>query len=389
MALDKQYCIYGVDTSAFYFDDEKSVEQKMYKLRGAKAEYKEILRDTNLDSAIRIVIDSKYKAVSKELAGLKEVLISMMRGNMRRCRHINEMKLNARNRITVFSSELTRSLNMNPLNLNVRLTVENAFVNEEMMVVSVFYFEVLENLIHKGFIHKGNKYVYFASSAGQIRTKKAVFVREDLLNKCWNKLTCGLTVEEVNAKGGMNLNKYNAYLALCNSATEDWEGFDIDRCIVVDDFETNVITEVDYVDDRDYSITRQTMPVTIPHTDGAGMISPELSDKNFMVRMPWTKGLLGVFDFKGFIREHGCSSKVKDIWGKEWDIFADNIQIIFTKSQLKMAAYFDSWDDYKQRFKKYGCCAGTCNVEENYFKKSHLNYQMLQSFIDYKDSELR
>ena len=389
MALDKQYCIYGVDTSAFYFDDEKSVEQKMYKLRGAKAEYKEILRDTNLDSAIRIVIDSKYKAVSKELAGLKEVLISMMRGNMRRCRHINEMKLNARNRITVFSSELTRSLNMNPLNLNVRLTVENAFVNEEMMVVSVFYFEVLENLIHKGFIHKGNKYVYFASSAGQIRTKKAVFVREDLLNKCWNKLTCGLTVEEVNAKGGMNLNKYNAYLALCNSATEDWEGFDIDRCIVVDDFETNVITEVDYVDDRDYSITRQTMPVTIPHTDGAGMISPELSDKNFMVRMPWTKGLLGVFDFKGFIREHGCSSKVKDIWGKEWDIFADNIQIIFTKSQLKMAAYFDSWDDYKQRFKKYGCCAGTCNVEENYFKKSHLNYQMLQSFIDYKDSELK
>ena len=389
MALDKQYCIYGVDTSAFYFDDEKSVEQKMYKLRSAKAEYKEILRDENLNSAIRIIIDDKYKAVSKELSGLKEILIAMMRGNMRRCRHINEMKLNARNRITVFSSELTRSLNMNPLNLNVRLTVDNTFVNEEMMVVSVFYFEVLENLIHKGFIHKGNKYVYFASSAGQIRTKKAVFVREDLLNKCWNKLTCGLTVEEVNAKGGMNLNKYNAYLALCNSATEDWEGFDIDRCIVVDDFETNVVTEVDYVDDRDYSITRQTMPVTIPHTDGAGMISPELSDKNFMVRMPWTKGLLGVFDFKGFIREHGCSSKVKDIWGKEWDIFDDNIQIIFTKSQLKMAAYFDSWDGYKQRFKKYGCRAGTCNVEENYFKKSHLNYQMLQSFIDYKDSELK
>ena len=389
MALDKQYCIYGVDTSAFYFDDEKNVEQKMFSLRRQKAEYKSILRDENLNNAVRFVVEAKYKSVSKKLADLKETLISMMQGNMCRLRHINEMKLNDRNRITVFSSELTRSLNMTPLNLNVRQTIEDTSVNEEMMVVSVFYFEVLENLIHKGYIHNGYKYVYFASSAGQIRTKKAVFVREDLLDKCWNKLTCGLSVEEVNAKGGMNLNKYNAYLALCNSATEDWADFDIDRCIVVDDFETNVVTEVDYVDDRDYSITRQTMPVTIPHTDGAGMISPELSSKNFMVRMPWTKGLLGVFDFKGFIKENSCSSKVKDIWGKEWDIFEDNIQIILTKSQLKMAGYFDSWDDYKERFKKFGCRAGTCNVEENYFKRSHLNYQMLQSFIDYKDSELK
>lgn len=389
MALDKQYCIYGVDTSAFYFEDERWVEQKMYKVRGLKAAYKEILRSEKLDSAVRFVLEAKYKEVSKELSRLKEILISMMRGNMSRNRHINEGKLNPYNRISVFDSELTRCLKMQPLNLNVRQTVENTTVNEQMMVVSVFYFEVLENMIHKGFYHNGNKYVYFASSAGQIRTKKAVFVREDLLNENWNRLACGLTVDEINGKGGMNLNKYNAYLALCGSATEEWEDFDIDRCIVVDDFETNVVTEVDYVDDRDYSITRQTMPVAIPHTDGAGMISPELSDKNFMVRLPWTKGLLGVFDFKAFITETGCTSKVKDIWGKEWDVFKDNIQIIFTKSQLKMAAYFDSWDDYKERFKKYGCRAGKCNVEEDHFKKSHLNYQMVQSFIDYKDSELQ
>ena len=389
MALDKQYCIYGVDTSAFYFDDEREVEQKMYKLRGQKSAYKEYLRNEDLDEAVHIVLEAKYKAVSQKLASLKERLIEMMKGNMSRRRHIIEAKLNPYNRISVFDSELTRCLNMTPLNLNVRQTVENTVVNEQLMVVSVFYFEVLESLIYNGFYHNGSKYVYFASSAGQIRTKKAVFVREDLLAENWNRLACGLTVDEINSKGGMNLNKYNAYLALCGSATEEWKDFDIDRCIVVDDFETNVVTEVDYVDDRDYSITRQTMPVAIPHTDGAGMISPELSDKNFMVRMPWTKGLLGVFDFKAFIVETGCSSKVKDIWGKEWDVFGDNIQIILTKSQLKMAAYFDSWDDYKNRFKKYGCKAGKCNVEEDYFKPSHLNYQMVQSFIDYDDSELK
>ncbi len=389
MALDKQYCIYGIDTSAFYFDKERAIEQKMYALRSQKSAYREILQDENLSGAVQFVIEKKYKEVSTELSSSKELLIETMNDNMNRTRNLNEAKLNPRNRISVFSSELTRCLDMIPLNLNVRQTIENTVVNEQIMVISVFYFEVLESLINKGFNYNGYKYVYFASSAGQIRTKKAVFVREDLLNECWNKLTCGLTITEINNKGGMNINKFNAYLALCNSATEEWEDFDIDRCIVVDDFETNVVTEVDYVDDRDYSITRQTMPVTIPHTDGAGMISPELSDKNFMVRLPWTKGLLGVFPFKEFIKEHNCSSKVKDIWGKEWDIFEDNIQIIFTKSQLKMSAYFDSWDDYKTRFKKYGCHAGKCNVEEDYFKRATINYQMIQSFIDYTDSELK
>ena len=369
MALDKQYCIYGLDTSSFYFEEERNIEQKMYKLRNSKNLYREYLKNTELDLAVRFVLEKKHKEVSKELSHLKELLISTMQGNMLRRRYVNPAKLNPHNRISIFDSELTRCLDMQPLNLNVRQTVENTKVNEQIMVVSVFYFEILEHLIHNGFYHNGFKYIYFASSAGQIRTKKAVFVREDLLEQNWNTLTCGLSIEEINAKGGMNINKMNAYLALCNSATEEWTDFDIDRCIVVDDFETNVVTEVDYVDDRDYSITRQTMPVTIPHTDGAGMISTELSDRNFMVRLPWTKGLLGAFPFKQFIKETGCSSKVKDIWGKEWDIIEDNIQIIFTKSQLKMAGFYDSWEDYKNRFKKYGCHAGKCNVEEDYYKK--------------------
>lgn len=389
LALDKQYCIYGIDTSAFYFEDERNVEQKMYKIRNQKNQYKTLLENKDMDKAVRFVVKEKYKEISKELVRLKEILLSMMKGNMNRYRSINTAKLNPHNRISIFDSELTRCFDMTPLNLNVRQTIENTIVNEQIMVVSVFYFEVLENMIHRGFCYNGNKYVYFASSAGQIRTKKAVFVREDFLNLNWNRLSCGLSIKEVNNKGGMNLNKYNAYLALCNSATEEWTDFDIDRCIVVDDFETNVITEVDYVDDRDYSITRQTMPVPIPHTDGCGMISPELSSKNFMVRMPWVKGLLGVFDFKRFIIENKCSPIVKDIWDKEWDIIEDNIQIILTKSQLKMCAYYDSWDDYKNRFKKYNCHAGKCNVEENYYKKASINYQMIQSFIDYKDSELK
>ena len=45
--------------------------------------------------------------------------------------------------------------------------------------------------------------------------------------------------------------------------------FDIDKSIVIDDFETNVYGTFDFVDETDYSITRKTDYVPIPLTDGA------------------------------------------------------------------------------------------------------------------------
>ena len=59
---------------------------------------------------------------------------------------------------------------------------------------------------------------------------------------------CGLTIEKINEKGGINPNKFLSYLALSNSATDPWNDFDIDKSIVVEDFETNVQGEVDYID---------------------------------------------------------------------------------------------------------------------------------------------
>ena len=125
-------------------------------------------------------------------------------------------------------------------------------------------------------------------------------------------------------------------MALANSATDEWKEFDIDRCIVVDDFETNVEGVFDYIDETDYSITRKTGEVPIPHTDGAGMMLPNVMTKNTMFRAPWIKGLLGIFDFRKFVEVNNYSHVIKDIYGKEWDIIEDDIQIIFTKSQFKM-----------------------------------------------------
>ena len=107
-----------------------------------------------------------------------------------------------------------------------------------------------------------------------------------------------------------------------------------------------------------------------------------------MVRLPFIKGLLGSFDFIGFIKKNNCTGKVIDIWGKEYDIVKDGIKIIFTKSQLKMYKYYNSWDEYKDNFKKYNCEACVCNMEEDKISNARINYQMLQSLYQMTDDEI-
>ena len=283
----------------------------------------------------------------------------------------------------VFDSDLTRSLGMR----------EDA-LNDAIIIVKVFFFGVAESIIKNGFTLNGERYIFFSASAGQIRTKKFVAVREDLWERCRDRLTCGLSLERINAQGGINVNKYLAYLALCNSATDLWEDFDIDRCIVVDDFETDVHGLVDYITTDDFQIHRQEMDVPITHTDGCGMVLPSVSKKNFMVRAPWIKGLLASFPFDKFIREanrrdstvnHGL---IRDIYGQEHDVLAEGIQIIFTKSQFKLWKHYASWEEYRELFKRHGCTAGKCNVEEDYIPNAQFNYQMLQTLDDMTDGEL-
>ena len=183
--------------------------------------------------------------------------------------------------------------------------------------------------------------------------------------------------------------KFLAYTSLTNSATREWKDFDIDRTIVIDDFENKVTCQVDFIDDKDYSITRQTMDIPITHTDGCGMIDPELSRRNFMVRLPFVKGLLCSFPFRRFIEDNNCVPIIKDIYGEEHNIIEENIQVIFTKSQFKMYKYYKDWNEYKEKFKMYRCQAGVCNEEENYVPHSKINYQMLQTLYDMTDDEIK
>jgi len=206
---------------------------------------------------------------------------------------------------------------------------------------------------------------------------------------------CGLTIKDINDYGGVNINKYLAYLALCNSATDVWEDFDISKVIVVDDMELVVRGIVDFIDDKTYDIIRKEMDVLINHTDGIGMILPSKSKKNFMVRLPWIKGLLVSFPFDKFINEANENSTgthygmVTDIFNKKHDIIKDGIEVIFTKSQFKMFKYYHTWKQYTDNFVKFDCQAGICNLEEDTFSNAKINYQMLQTLVDMTDEEIK
>lgn len=323
-------------------------------------------REKAKESKDKLLTLLSHKVAQNELTNGKDHI---------RC--IREGSLNDNNVISVFDSSLSRTIG-----------IKQDELTDALMVVQVYYFDVFKDISFYGFTYNGEKYKYFTSSAGQIRKKKAVFIKESVWNKIEKTIMCGLTIDKINSKGGNNVNKHLAYMALSNSATDEWEEFDIDKSIVIDDFETNVYGTFDFVDETDYSITRKTDYVPIPHTDGAGMVLPSLSTKNFMFRSPWVKGLLGVFDFRKFVEVNNYSPVIFDIYGKKHNIIEEDIQIIFTKSQFKMAKFYDSWDEYKEAFKKYNCSAGRCNIEEDRIKNAKINYQMLQTLTNITDDEI-
>ena len=415
--LDKQYYLYSVDTGHFYSNHEKylhdmnckyrqerkyiqnklpEIEKKLKHFGYTNDDIKNLKNQKTEEIDIH---DSSRNIVSEYLHWMdlinhkkekakesKEKLLTLLSNKVNQneltngndhIRTIKENYLNDNNVISIFDSALSRTIG-----------IRQDELTDALIVVQVYYFDVFKDISFYGFIYKGEKYKYFTSSAGQIRKKKAVFIKESVWNKIEKTVMCGLTIDKINSKGGNNVNKHLAYMALTNSATDEWEEFDIDKSIVVDDFETNVYGTFDFVDETDYSITRKTDHVPIPHTDGAGMILPFVSTKNFMFRAPWIKGLLGVFDFRRFIEMNNCSPVIKDIYGKEHDVLKEDIQIIFTKSQFKMYKYYDSWDEYKEYFKKYDCSAGKCNVEEDRIKNAKINYQMLQTLTDITDQEI-
>lgn len=373
MALNKQVYLYGVDTSYFYNKKERKIHEKMQQMQFHLNRLKNgrLMSDIPEHELIRI------KEVKEFIKKYKSKLDNKLTSNKNQ-RKFYEPYLRKSDIISVFESTLTRTMEC-----------EIGELTNNILIVQVYYYQVMESLIKNGFTWNGDEYVPYTASAGQIRLKKFVMIKKSVYEKIENSLTCGLYVDKINSMGGTNTNKYLAYLALNNSATELWSNFDIDKSIVVDDFETNVKGIVDYIDYETYEITKnKPMEIPIPHTDGAGIYLPKLSKRNMMVRLPWIKGLLISTPYDRFLSENNANPIVVDVYGKEWNVIEDDIQVIFTKSQFKMWKYYSSWEEYKDNYKKYKCQAGYCNEEVEDSKFARVSYQFLQSLTDITDKEL-
>lgn len=365
MSLTKQVHLYSVATDAFYTDEEQYLHNqmlKLYKLRKKADECK-----------------WRKAMINRVIAKKKEKMIELLNLHLEKkeTRKINDDALKDKAIVSLFESSLTRALNL-----------ETNSLTDKILIVNVFFFQVFEDIVKYGFEHHGDKYVFLTASAGQIRTKRAVFIRKKDYIAIRPKLMCGLSIEDINKQGGINPNKFLAYLALNNSATDVWEDFNIDKAIVVEDFETEVEGKNDHIDDVTYEIKREWSKTLIPHTDGCGMM---LHGKTRMLRAPFIKGLIVQFPFDRFIREKCVNGKaiVKDIYGTKHDILEEGIEYILFKSQFKLWKYFKNWNEYKQKFKENHCEVSYCNIEEDYIPKGRINYQMLQTLSDMSNEEIK
>ena len=198
MALNKQIYLYSVATDSFYEEEENTIHKELLKLYTLRKNLKdnktrEITEKANFQNDWEFWTKSINKIISDDKEKLEKLLNERLKDN--RPRELNKDSLKDKNIITLFDSFLTRSLN---LKIN-QLT-------DELIVLNVFFFQIFHSLVRDGFLYNGEKYIFLTASAGQIRTKRAVFIKESSYKKIEPKIMCGLTKEKINEKGGINSN---------------------------------------------------------------------------------------------------------------------------------------------------------------------------------------
>ena len=256
---------------------------------------------------------------------------------------------------------------------------------------------VFKQILERGLLIDDKKYVFYTATTNQMKNGEFVLVKEGFYKKNQNKFMCGLTDDIINQKGGCNSGKYLAYKGLPLSASIEPEGYeiDIDKCLVVPDFSTMVNEEVECIDidhkKREFiNIERRKENVEIPQTDGAGMFLPGVLPTSAQIRCSHLKGAIFPFDFRKFLGQDEVEGKkpnpiIKDTWGNMHDIRKEDIQVIFTASQLKMWKYYDSWEDFKKTFHESGMIISInkfADTEPKGYAKT--SYQFIQTLSSEK-----
>ncbi|NFO30402.1 hypothetical protein FDB41_06770 [Clostridium botulinum] len=428
--MNKQVKFYNIKLGSVKTVKERELssgrDYAFKKLKEYKDEIKTIIKDSlgeenwtkECGDKLKIALknDVTFKTYESIYKKYKNMLHEEYSRNKDIIRYINSKNIKEINIVAVGNNNLVRTLGIGLGEFT------DVFIEIEVGKTDDL---VAKNVTENGLYIDNKFYIFFTSGAGQMRKQRFMLIREGIWNKYEKTLMCGLTIEELNKRGGLNISKFLAYLSLNNSSSEIWKDFKIDKCIVVNDFETMVSGIVDYIDRKDEEKTKEckrinkkkgkvttynrkyikttwdlqkgiNKEVPIPHFDGAGIMLTSVSKKNIQFRMPWFKGLLTPVAFREYIKEEHKANRIEesdvevlDVWGQPHKIIKEDIRIIFSASQFKLWKMYDSWNEYKEAFKKYNCTANICETDEDEYKDMQLNYQMFQTLTDMDDLQIK
>ena len=256
-----------------------------------------------------------------------------------------------------------------------------------------------EKYSQDGFRLNGKKYTLLLGTPGGIKLNTVLFVREDVYEEISRRIDNGADFSIP-----MLPSKLMAYKALTFSSSVPVTF--TPNILVVEDVEVAFNDTVIYIKFPDDKIaptveTLEDYEVVNNACDGCGLIMPHLMEvwgkqdlgldytpSGVVVRNSWIKGVLTSFDFRAYVnyRDDMRGKKVKDVWGKEWDI--NDVDIIMNRSMFKLSKHYKSMEHYLENCKENGYGFSiTKFVHEHIDNERMLNYQYIQC-LDLSDEDI-
>lgn len=265
--------------------------------------------------------------------------------------------------------------------------------------------DALRHLVYDGLILNGHRFVLCERSASMTRQGVLSLIDERIADNISKAITMDMPdVPRV-------LSKYYAYRGLMFSSCHCLDSYR-PKIIVVPDKKVVLPNQhIKYICDTGVTLRKDdgtefewqqkdsaddVRDIEIDIFDGCGIHHPAITEEimdivgskdrmtSMIIRGPYIKGCSHEIDYEKYLSERGVEY-IKDIWGK-WHSVHDHM-IILTKSMYKGFSYFKEtgtsldWDNYWDKFDKYGHCIGVAKWNFSFDEEpvyTRANYQILQ-----------
>ena len=161
--LQNQVKLYSLGIDSFFTPKERELNKKIKKCEFIKSGKPKRDKLSKRQILTIEVTDNQKKRLNKLIKYYKEQLDEEFVKNQsfNIVRELNEEDLTSKRLIAMFESTLTRAMGLKTNDLTT-----------DFMVITVYHRKPAEDVIKRGFMYNGEKYVFYTASAGQIRQKK-------------------------------------------------------------------------------------------------------------------------------------------------------------------------------------------------------------------------